>query len=105
MTGDETTTRIEAILVEDLARARANPRPNAGRVDGLMDAIWRVREVAREIDAKRQVEERAEEIARWNPRHAIEGWAGGFRAQGDDREAQVYDRALAIQDSWKEVGS
>lgn len=42
-----------------------------------------------------QFEETALEIATWNPRHAIEGWASA----GDDR-APLFERALEIQDEW-----
>jgi hypothetical protein len=45
-------------------------------------------------------EAEAQEIAKVNPRHAIEGWAAGYQANGDLRNAAVMERALEIQKDW-----
>ena len=50
-----------------------------------------------------QVEQEAEEVAMWNPRHAIEGWLYGHVANGDDHLAAVMARALELQDAWRLV--
>lgn len=43
----------------------------------------------------------AETLARFNPRHAIEGWLSGYRANGDATNAAICEAALEIQDSWR----
>ena len=50
-----------------------------------------------------QVEQEAEEVAMWNPRHAIEGWLSGHAANGDEHLAAVMARALELQDEWQLV--
>ncbi|MGR6922528.1 hypothetical protein ACU635_50455 [[Actinomadura] parvosata] len=42
----------------------------------------------------------AQSIAKWTPRHAIEGYAMGAYALGSMDEALWY-RALEIQDAWQ----
>lgn len=46
-------------------------------------------------------EAEAEYVAKYNPRHAIEGWQAGYEAQADYRNASIMARALEIQESWR----
>jgi hypothetical protein len=41
------------------------------------------------------------DLALYNPRHAIEGWLGGYEANGDTENAERCRAALALQDSWR----
>lgn len=44
---------------------------------------------------------KAEEVAMWNPPHAIRGWLSGSIADGDDAGASLYAEALDIQRGWR----
>lgn len=48
------------------------------------------------------IEEQANEVALWNPGHAIEGWASGYEAAGNTERAAICRRALAIQQEWRD---
>src|SRR5690349_13429179 len=41
------------------------------------------------------------DLARFNPPHALEGWAAGYRANGEDAKAAECEAALELQARWR----
>lgn len=92
-------------LTRDIQRDMAAPLPTTCGTHGTpLDEKRRCADCAAqaEADLAPAFEAVAEEIATWNPAHAIEGWRLGSLADGHEFKARIYHRALEIQKEWND---